>query len=245
LGQIWNQHHDRMAAAAAAAAMEKMDVVLIGDSITEHWNGTRSMGTRGPFPEYRAVFDEYFDRATGASLQGLALGSSGDTTNHLLWHLQHGLIPDSLRPRVWFLLIGTNNMGRDSCSKRSTLSGVLNVLDVMLATRPGTPVLVHGLLPRNDRWQGATAQDFSLGQYWINIQWINGELQRFCQLQEHCHYMEATHLFLRTDSVSGEEQVNDILMSDALHPNEQGYREWGPLIVEQVKRLTTASGDDP
>jgi hypothetical protein len=71
---FWQTHHDGMVAVAAAAATN-LDVVLLGDSITERWNGSRRMGTKGPFPECRQVFERYFDRATNAeaSLQGVAL----------------------------------------------------------------------------------------------------------------------------------------------------------------------------
>ena len=238
---LWQSHHDRLVVAAETASQHfiqnDLDVLLIGDSITERWTGTRHMGERGPYPEYRAVFEQTFDKATHpeAPLQGVALGSSGDTTNHLLWHLQNGMLPDDLNPSVLFLLIGTNNLGRDRCSKQSTLSGITQVVDLLQQARPETPVLLHGLLPRNDNWQGDDAHDFSLGRLWQSIQWINVGLESFCRARDNCFYMETTDMFLQTNA--GESIVNSNLMTDALHPNEQGYRSWAPLIAEQVQQL--------
>ena len=58
---------------------ERLDVVLLGDSITEHWNG-RDMGVFRP-KDYNVslVFQELFQkRKNGSSVEGLALGIAGD-----------------------------------------------------------------------------------------------------------------------------------------------------------------------
>ena len=184
----WHAHHDRMVAAAQAAASD-VDVLFLGDSITERWNGTRSMGTRGPFQKQRSVFERYFERSKhpeSASFQGLALGTSGDTTNHMLWHLEHGLLDNKdLNPHVVVLLIGTNNMGRDGCSKRTTLGGMLHVLQKVHEALPRAKILAHGLLPRGDNplFFGTIKGDdkYKLGHMWSYIQWINVEFEKFCK----------------------------------------------------------------
>lgn len=56
----------------------QLDVVFLGDSITEHWNG-RDMGElRDKDHNVSVVFDELFNKDNGASLEGLALGVAGD-----------------------------------------------------------------------------------------------------------------------------------------------------------------------
>ena len=58
---------------------KKLDVVFLGDSITEEWNGR----WYGKFSErnegIRKVFDDLFRRENGSSVEGLALGIAGDT----------------------------------------------------------------------------------------------------------------------------------------------------------------------
>ena len=57
----------------------QLDVVFLGDSITEQWNG-RDSGTPGEkYHNTSVVFDELFHKSQGGgSLEGLALGVAGD-----------------------------------------------------------------------------------------------------------------------------------------------------------------------
>jgi lysophospholipase L1-like esterase len=164
----------------------KPEIVWIGDSIVEKWNGTKSM-VPNPAPEFRAVFQTYFDSPAARS-KGLALGSSGDTHNELLWHLENGMLPDTLQPDVWIIMIGTNDLGRWGCSKSTVLAGILQVAQVLHTKRPKTPIIIHGLLPRSDVFR-APPVDYALGRGWDQILWINRELKRSCTLHDECHYI--------------------------------------------------------
>ena len=62
---------------AAAAAPSSLDLVMVGDSLVEQWNGTGMFGSI-PYPAIQPVFSGIFTKAGGGSLEGLALGSSGD-----------------------------------------------------------------------------------------------------------------------------------------------------------------------
>jgi lysophospholipase L1-like esterase len=243
----WDAHHQVLVESAADAATEELDVVLLGDSITEHWYGTGDMGTVARSKE-RVNFEQFFDKKSGAPLQGLALGTSADASTNLLWHLQNGMLPDQLQPKVWLLLIGTNDLGRLDCSKRTALAGILQVARYLHGKRPGTPLLVHGLLPRND--VGADEdhpEDLTRNRCWQDILWINRRLEKFCSLHSDCYYVEADDLFLtRVESdadhpdgadAQGAVMINQTLMPDALHPNVAGYDVWGPRIVEEVLKL--------
>jgi len=53
-----------------------VDVVLLGDSITEHWQGT-SVG-RLKYPEIHDVYKDLFQNKQQTGIEGLALGISGD-----------------------------------------------------------------------------------------------------------------------------------------------------------------------
>jgi hypothetical protein len=62
-----------------------LDVVFIGDSIIERWNGTKGLGNV-MLPDFRAVFTKKFTKAGGGSFEGLALGSGGDTVRLNQWN---------------------------------------------------------------------------------------------------------------------------------------------------------------
>jgi lysophospholipase L1-like esterase len=160
--QKWMAQHNRMVGATLTASSTKgdLDFVMIGDSITQRFMGTKLISAI-PAPEYKQVFDEYFDKSQGGgALQGLALGSSGDVCTELLWHLENGMLPDSLNPKVWIILIGTNDLGLSNCSKRNTLAGILNVAHFLREHKPNTPIILHGLLPRADAFNTG---DYTLG----------------------------------------------------------------------------------
>jgi lysophospholipase L1-like esterase len=257
----WDAHREVMLQDIAYATnlelehAQDLDVVLYGDSITEHWNGTRSMG-RIPVTKYRTVFETYFHKkyasasssTTSSSarlLQGLALGTSGDVSVELLWLLQNGLLPDSLQPNVIFLLIGTNDLGRTGCSKQTTLAGILQVAEYIRHQRPQTPLIIHGLLPRNDVYKDENNQDdYSLGMYWRQILWINRELKRFCSSRDHWHYMDSAKIFLEKvpeekdhPDTRGSYRIKKEYMMDALHPTVVGYEAWGARIVAKVQKV--------
>jgi lysophospholipase L1-like esterase len=240
----WLARHDVYCSDLQQVAREKddLDVILLGDSILERWNGTRHLGRDDLSPEYRASWASFFDRRMhDAPLSGLVLGTAGDVTTELLWHLQNGIVTDTpegrrttVAPKVWFVLIGTNDLGRMECSKRTTLAGILQVLQFIQTHRPPQELLlVHGLLPRADTYQ---QQNYTLGRYWQDILWINQELRRFCDLHDHWYYMEAPDLFL-TNATTGDLMIDARTMSDSLHPDLEGYQLWGARIVDTIQQL--------
>jgi lysophospholipase L1-like esterase len=227
----WYELHKTMVQVAASA--RDIDVALLGDSITQRWMGTIGLG-RKPAPEYKTLFEAFFDKRKGAELQGVALGTSGDISPELLWHLENNMLPPTLQPKVFFLLIGTNDLGNWGCSKRNALAGILNIAQYLHEKRPKAAIVVHGILPRSDI---PNTGDYSLGMRWKQILWINGELKRLCALHEAWYYMDSSDIFLERDKESAEIVLNADLMADSLHPNVAGYEAWGPKVVEHVSKV--------
>src|SRR5262245_2400838 len=87
-------------------AVHRPPLVLLGDSSTAGWGGPG----QGAYP-YRfgeTLFQAFF-RPAGA----LNFGIPGTGTEHLLWQIQNGLFAVH-KPRVVVLMIGTNNLSRNS-----------------------------------------------------------------------------------------------------------------------------------
>ena len=88
------------------------------------------------------------------TLKGLALGIAGDKTTNLLYRLQEGgELPDELQSKVYWLLIGTNDLSQN-CSEDIVILGILSVVQEIRSKKPNSIVVINGLLPRTDDVDG-------------------------------------------------------------------------------------------
>lgn len=107
----WDTTHHRNKEFAEDASPD-LDVVFLGDSITEQWMGTRmSYDLPKRQPIYQ-VFQELF----GEDFTALPLGISGDTSTNLLYRIQNGEVPSTLNPPVFWILIGANDFIKLWCT---------------------------------------------------------------------------------------------------------------------------------
>jgi beta-glucosidase len=120
----WRQRHQAIKAKLAAGP--RVDVLLLGDSITQGWEYSRNW-TRN-FPGYRTV----------------NAGIASDRVEHVMWRVEDGLIADS-RPKVVVLLAGVNNMAVSTPKQIAAAQG--RIIEDILSASPTTKVLVVGVLP--------------------------------------------------------------------------------------------------
>src|SRR5262245_6664595 len=74
------------------------DVIFLGDSITQGWEGAGK----------KAWADNF------APLKAVNLGIGGDQTGHVLWRITEGKELEPIKPKVAVMMIGTNNTGGHS-----------------------------------------------------------------------------------------------------------------------------------
>jgi len=106
-----------------------VDLLFIGDSITQGWEGAG-----------RAVWAEHYGKRNAVNL-----GIGGDRTQHVLWRLDHGNIA-GIQPKAAVLMIGTNNSG--SNSPQEIADGVKAIVAQLRAKLPQTKILVLAIFPR-------------------------------------------------------------------------------------------------
>jgi lysophospholipase L1-like esterase len=104
-------------------------LLLIGDSITQGWEGSG-----------KNVWQKYYDKRHAVNL-----GIGGDQTQHVLWRLDHGNL-DGIHPKLAVLMIGTNNCGRNT--PEQIYNGVKAIVEKLRAKLPETKVLVLAIFPR-------------------------------------------------------------------------------------------------
>lgn len=144
-------------------------------------------------------------------------------------------MPPSLKPKVWWILIGINDLVRGGCSEEAVILGILRVAEE-LATRDKTAkVVIQGLLPRASSPDGSLVSPRHTGLFqpnspawWPSIQLINREIQRFCQKHANFYYFDASSMLLGQISnehfTSTTKQIMQPLMPDYVHLSFAGHK---------------------
>lgn len=108
-----------------------VDLLFIGDSITQGWEGAG-----------KDVWKEFY-----GNRKAVNLGIGGDRTEHVLWRLDNGNI-DNISPKLAVLMIGTNNSG--SNTSEEIAAGVKAIVTKLRTKLPTTKVLVLAVFPRGE-----------------------------------------------------------------------------------------------
>lgn len=177
----WMPQHERN---VARVRQGSVDLLMIGDSITQGW-----------LDEGRRVWERYYGHRRAVNL-----GFNSDRTEQVLWRLQHGEI-DGIHPKAAVVMIGTNNSGTREDPSEETAAGVQAIVTLLRAKLPETKILLLGIFPR-----GAASTD-SLRR--LNES-INARLRGFADGQ-HVHYLDLGHLFLDRDGRLKRDLMPDLL----------------------------------
>lgn len=180
-----------------------IDVLFLGDSITDFW---RNRGSN--------VWNRFYAPRHAANF-----GISGDRTQHVLWRMQHGEL-DGLKPKVVVLMIGTNNTGKekDNGPIRNTtpevIEGVTAVVKGLRAKLPESKILLLAIFPRGakDAPQREQVKDVNAAIAKL----ADGKMVKFLDIGDK---------FLEPDGTLPKD-----VMPDLLHPNEKGYQIWADAM---------------
>jgi lysophospholipase L1-like esterase len=186
------------------------ELVFLGDSITQGWEG-----------KGKAAWEEYF-----APLKAANFGIGGDRTEHVLWRLANGNF-DGLNPKLVVLMIGTNNTGHQGregyvCSAEQTAAGVKQIVEALAKKCPNAKVLLLGIFPRGENAEDAFRQQNEA---------TNALIQPLADGKK-VFWMDLASVFLSEDGTLSRE-----IMPDVLHLSEEGYQRWAKAIAPEVQRL--------
>ena len=175
---------DRDRQLTANAKKGNVDLVFIGDSITQGWEG------RG-----KNVWQEHYgDRAA------LNLGIGGDRTEHVIWRLTHGNL-GKIRPKVAVVMIGTNNTGHFLQSPEEVAAGVERIIEILQERLPDTQIILNGVFPRGES---------KFDSKRLNNVAINQLIQRQGN-KKGVHYMDLGQEFLQEDGAISRDIMPDLL----------------------------------
>lgn len=213
------------------------EVVIYGDSITERLIG-RQFGLENEHPEHAKVTEELMTKRGGGHINGLPLGIAGDQMANLLYRLKSGEMPGNLIPRVWWLLIGTNDIGY-GCSVETVAAGVIRIVKQIREQHNNqdghktlTPVVINSILPRGE-------YDLNLDQSTYRIiKRINRKLECYAELTAGVDFVNSTDILTETLD-DGAYLKEGYFESDNLHPSAEGSRQWEEQIISNVMQYMT------
>ena len=159
-----------------------VDLLLIGDSITQGWEGSG-----------KAAWAKFYTPRNAVNL-----GIGGDRTQHVLWRLDHGNI-DNISPKAAVLMIGTNNSGNNTSEQIA--DGVQAIVAKLRSKLPQTKILVLAIFPR-----GATVDDTRRK---VNVA-ANARIAKLADDQM-IHFLDIGSKFLAEDGSLSKEVMPDLL----------------------------------
>jgi lysophospholipase L1-like esterase len=202
------------------------ELVLVGDSITQ------CLESGGEWAPLKVVWDKYY-----APRKAINLGYSGYRTENILWNLQSGELDFKRSPKVFRILIGTNNTDdqhyKTVHTGEQTFAGIKAIVALIQARHPASRILILKILPCGGpgdatdykRKYNRSAQAMAaLRRANELIETLADDRQVFC--------LDVGHVFRRADG-----SINTDLMPDMIHPNGAGAEAMAAALEPTLRRL--------
>ncbi len=177
----WNKRDREKREQAKAGDFE---LVFIGDSITQGWEGNG-----------KAVWEKYY-----GNRHALNLGFGGDRTEHVIWRLNYNQMGTN-KPKVAVVMVGTNNTGHSLQEPEEVAEGVQSILDLLAQKSPDTKVLLLGVFPRGQN---------QFDEKRLNNTGINQRIRRMAD-GDRVHYLDIGDVFLEDDKTLSKGIMPDYL----------------------------------
>ena len=224
----WDRRH-AVKLGEIASGPKEYDFVFIGDSITHSWEGwCDPLDLEAVDKAYekgmlkfrngpgRKVWDEM-----KKEFRLLNLGCAGDTTQNVLWRIDHGEL-DGYKTRGVALMIGTNN-GEPA---EEIAEGIKAVVRRILEKQPAAKVVLMPIFPAEHspsaprRIRNARAS----------------ELAKSIADGERVIWLDFNSVFLEKDGTLSAE-----MMPDYLHPLEHVYALWRAAIEPVMRKVLNSA----
>lgn len=187
-----------------------LDVLLVGNSITQGWGGERKLVTYKPG---KAAMDRMAGEGNWASA-----GISGDRTQNVLWRLRNGNY-NRCRPKNVVIAIGINNLISGGDDAEDTAEGIIAVTEEACREFPESKIILLGLFPSGKE------KDCEVRRQCNRIHEVLGGHS----FDKRVVYVNPTEWFLdEKGTIKG-----DLYSGDYIHLTEKGYE----CVAEKLKEL--------
>jgi lysophospholipase L1-like esterase len=197
------------------AAMGGVDLLFLGDSITQGWEGAG-----------REAWVKNFEPKKAANF-----GIGGDRTQHVLWRITEGKELEGISPKLTVLMIGTNNAGSNTAEEIA--AGVEAVVKELRRQRPDMKVLLLGVFPRSGRAakELKDSSKVAADELHKKIPDVNARIAKLDDGKA-VRYLDIGPKFLDADGALSKD-----VMPDYLHLSKKGYEIWAEAIRGPVEDM--------
>lgn len=215
----WKDRHESFnVRAKEGAASGDIDLIFLGDSITQGWE-----------TEGKAVWSRYY-----GSRNAFNIGISGDRTQHVLWRLDHGNVDGLAKPargnapKLVVMMIGTNNSNGADNTAEEIAEGQKAIVAKLREKLPETKILMLAIFPRGEKPNPQREKNAKASE--LASKAADGKM---------VHYLDIGPKFLEKDGTLPKD-----VMPDALHLSPKGYQIWAESIEAKVKELMGEKGEE-
>jgi len=208
------------------------DLVLIGDSITQ------CIGDAGgEWEPIKAVWKRHYEPR-----KAINLGYSGYRTENILWNLQNGELDFKSSPKVFRILIGTNNLDDQNYSKihsaEQVFAGTQAIVNQIRNKFPESKILLLRILPAGGAKDKTTcSRVYCRSDKALKALRDAGQMTAKLADGKQVFWLDINHVFLKPDGT-----INADLMPDLIHPNAAGHEAMAQAIEPTLAQLL---GDKP
>lgn len=190
-----------------------VDLLMLGNSITQGLKGNRAIVTGGPGQE---AMNKYFP---GISWE--CAGIAGDRTENILYRILHGGY-GTMKPAKVVLTAGVNNLYVGENDGEETAVGIVACADALVKEMPDSEIIVCCILPSGKEVGGKVRQEI------IRIDRI---LQKELKNRS-VKYVNFYDIFVNADGSIKE----DCFIGDYIHLSPKGYELWCEALQKSIAR---------
>lgn len=190
----------------AVARKGGVEVVFIGDSITQGWEGAGKAAWERDIAPFKAA----------------NFGTSGDRTENVLWRLQNGNLDGALDPKLFVVMIGSNNTGHRMDPPQDIADGVAAILHELRTRKPRAKVLLLAIFPRGEKPEDKMRANNTAANLLLAKMADGGQVR----------FLDLGPKLLEADGT-----LSKTVMPDLLHPAAAGYDRWAAAVKPEIEAM--------
>jgi lysophospholipase L1-like esterase len=199
-----------------------LDLVFLGDSITEQWGGNGRKNTGA------AIWNARYEPLKAANL-----GVGADSTQHALWRITRGGELKGLKPKLVVLMMGINNVNNGN-SAEQIAEGHAAIIKAIQDNHAATKVLLVSTFPAGKLTGSRHKKKFRPVVKALNAllaKQADGDRVRFLDI--HDKFLDARG------------ELTNAISSDEIHLTARGYQIWADAIGPTIDELVGKPSDKP